>query len=60
MPPGAPWWAFLIPAGVEVVKEIVKAVAGSPKESVRRAKAKKEAKDRQKTTDYNIPQNENQ
>jgi hypothetical protein len=59
MPPGAPWWAYLIPVGVDLVKGLI----GSGKEKVqactteacRRAKAKKAkaAEQRRRMTETN-------
>lgn len=35
-----PWWAFLVPAAVEVIKEIISLL--KPKEVTRRAKRKEQ------------------
>lgn len=61
--PAAPWWAFLVPAAVEVVKEIIGAVRSGTEKSARnvsnRAKKKhKEHVERQNMTDYNVPSEE--
>lgn len=48
MPPGAPWWAYLIPVGVDLVKGLIAGGASKAKNACKGAAC--EAKRRHKRT----------